>query len=248
MIVIPMAGQSRRFADAGYLKPKYMLPAHGLTMFDHAVLSFKQYFSSQKFIFVFRNVFDTALFVQQRLRALGLPNHRCLLLPLDAPTEGQAHTVFMGLNALSEEEKNSPLTIFNIDTIRPHFTYPDCAATLDGYLEVFEGEGDHWSFIEAEGDRVVRVTEKIRISHLCSTGLYHFKTAALFEKAYRHHAARPLSECEGGERYVAPLYNALVAEGFAIGYHTIARESVVFSGTPDEYKKFLFAKPPALTP
>ena len=40
MIVIPMAGLSQPFTRAGYDRPKYMLEAHGRTLFDQAVLSF----------------------------------------------------------------------------------------------------------------------------------------------------------------------------------------------------------------
>ncbi|EOA0230274.1 capsular biosynthesis protein, partial [Escherichia coli] len=36
MIVIPMAGLSSRFKKAGYVKPKYMLEAHGKTLFSHS--------------------------------------------------------------------------------------------------------------------------------------------------------------------------------------------------------------------
>ncbi|MBD6989485.1 capsular biosynthesis protein, partial [Vibrio parahaemolyticus] len=44
MIIIPMAGMSSRFFNAGYDKPKYMLEARGVTLFEHSILSFKKYF------------------------------------------------------------------------------------------------------------------------------------------------------------------------------------------------------------
>jgi 2-C-methyl-D-erythritol 4-phosphate cytidylyltransferase len=37
VIVIPMAGQSGRFARAGYDVPKYMLDARGRSLFAHAL-------------------------------------------------------------------------------------------------------------------------------------------------------------------------------------------------------------------
>ena len=52
MIIIPMAGLSSRFKDAGYVKPKYMLEAHGKTLFSHSLYSFKNYFDSESFLFV----------------------------------------------------------------------------------------------------------------------------------------------------------------------------------------------------
>ena len=34
MFVIPMAGESRRFRDAGFSDPKFRLDAHGAPVFD----------------------------------------------------------------------------------------------------------------------------------------------------------------------------------------------------------------------
>ena len=44
VIVIPMAGESRRFSEAGYISPKYELPLAGKSVFRHAVGSFEHYF------------------------------------------------------------------------------------------------------------------------------------------------------------------------------------------------------------
>ena len=36
-LIFPMAGQSARFSRAGFTVPKYMLEAHGKSLFRHAV-------------------------------------------------------------------------------------------------------------------------------------------------------------------------------------------------------------------
>jgi molybdopterin-guanine dinucleotide biosynthesis protein A len=51
MFVIAMAGESRRFREAGY-GDKYRLPLNGVPLFDHAVGSFSHYFASAEFLFV----------------------------------------------------------------------------------------------------------------------------------------------------------------------------------------------------
>lgn len=68
MIVIPMAGMSSRFFKAGYTQPKYMLEAHGQTLFEHSVNSFAAYFASTPFLFIVRK-FTTqrSLCVKKRL-------------------------------------------------------------------------------------------------------------------------------------------------------------------------------------
>ena len=46
MILIPMAGISRRFMREHYTVPKYMLEAHGKSLFEWAIMSFQKYFDT----------------------------------------------------------------------------------------------------------------------------------------------------------------------------------------------------------
>ncbi|ERS88670.1 hypothetical protein Q672_00325 [Marinobacter sp. EVN1] len=238
MIVIPMAGLSSRFFKAGYDKPKYMLEAHGKTLFAHSVLSFAKYFSNEHFVFVVRNVFDTPRFVAKGAEALGIKSYEVIVL--DQETQGQAETVYLALKQVKVDEE--PLTIFNIDTFRPGFTFPDESRKGAGYLEVFQGPGEHWSFAEPaypDSSLVKRTTEKIRISDLCSTGLYYFSKTSHFIESFEAYCRIPKSEWPKGELYIAPLYNQLIEHGHAIHYHLIERGDVIFCGTPEEYTEFL---------
>lgn len=234
MIVIPMAGLSRRFAEAGYDRPKYMLPLPGGTLFAHAVGSFRREFGREGFLFVAQPVAGTEAFIRAECRALGLADARVVML--EGPTSGQAETVELGVRGAGLAP-STPLTVFNIDTIRPGFDAPGepWTAASDGYLEVFRGSGANWSYVEPAPDgsrRVLRTTEKQPISDLCCTGLYHFARADAFLRALERERAAPSAP----ELYVAPLYNHLLAEGARIHYRLIPREDVVFCGVPAEYE------------
>ena len=237
MIVIPMAGLSSRFFRAGYEKPKYMLEAHGKILFVHSVLSFKKYFNSEAFLFVIRDVHDTERFVSDRAKALGIKNYQ--IITLSEETRGQAETVYLALKQSGNIDQ--PLTIFNIDTFRPNFTFPAESRKGSGYLEVFQGPGDHWSFVEPDpsgSGRVQRTTEKVRISDLCSTGLYHYTSCQEFIGAFELYSQMPKSQWAKGELYIAPLYNLMIKRGNNIYYHLINRDDVIFCGTPSEYQEF----------
>ncbi|MFO6423879.1 glycosyltransferase family 2 protein [Motilimonas sp. KMU-193] len=237
MIVIPMAGLSSRFFKAGYEQPKYMLMAHDETLFAHAVKSFEAYFADEVFVFIVRDLYQTRAFVEQQAQLIGIKQLQ--IIELDAPTRGQAETVTLGLEQLGKV--NQPITIFNIDTFRPNFKMPDIQAQCDGYLEVFQGSGDNWSFAKpasASSTRVIETAEKRPISNLCSTGLYYFANSQDYLDAYYHYAALPPSQWDQGELYIAPLYNYLIAKGKAIHYHLINRDEVIFCGVPAEYDSF----------
>jgi hypothetical protein len=246
MIVIPMAGLSRRFTQAGYTVPKYMLEAHGRTLFDYAVLSFADYFGTLPFLFIARDVADTPAFIRARCEALGIEDFRCVALQRE--TRGQAETVTLGLHEAGISG-NTPITIFNIDTFRPRFRFPDFTGTSDGYLETFIGEGEAWSFVRPvaeRSDKVAETTEKRRISHFCCTGLYHFAQAKAFLQAYDLDEKLDKDDLQAGELYVAPLYNRLIAEGADIRFSIVPREAVIFSGVPAEYDELLLR--PGLLP
>lgn len=228
MIVLPMAGLSSRFARVGFNKPKYMLPLAGRPILDWSILSFANDLKREPFLFVFRDVDGTGAFVRERAQSCGV--RRPLFVELEAPTRGQAATVAMGLEIAGVDDAE-PLVVFNIDTLRPGLRTPVMGGAA-GLLEVVNAEGSHWSFVEPDETapgRARRVTEKERISDLCCTGLYGFRSAGDFRRALEQ--TRPTS----GELYVAPLYNALIAAGEAVRYTVIDAGQVFFAGTPEEY-------------
>ena len=235
MIIIPMAGESRRFISAGYKLPKYMLELHGRTLFDWSVESFRSYMQDELFVFVMRDIDGTFDFVTSRVEALGVAHARYVVL--EHPTAGQAETVAYGLDAVPAHA-DEPLMIFNIDTIRPGLARtPWASRKCDGWLEVFSGDGDGWSFVlpTAKTDIVTRTAEKIRISNLCCTGLYEFSHVSLFREAFHVECANRSAK----ELYVAPVYNHLIAAGRTIRFRQIEPTDVIFSGVPSEYEALL---------
>lgn len=243
MIVIPMAGLSSRFFNAGFNKPKYMLEAHGKTLFEYSVESFKAYFDTDTFLFIVRSAYGTPEFVKQKSIELGIKTFS--IVTLDHDTRGQAETVYLGLHDVIENEqvdKEQEVTIFNIDTFRPNFIKPNIPSTSDGYLEVFKGSGDNWSFALPENEsstKVIKTAEKKQISDLCSTGLYQFKNCSIYFKAFEEYLSLPIKDWEKGELYIAPIYNILINNGHDIHYHLINESDVIFCGTPDEYNDLI---------
>ncbi|MBO6895618.1 MAG: hypothetical protein JJ866_27060 [Roseibium sp.] len=236
MIVFPMAGASSRFIKAGYDLPKYMLPIGDSSLLALSIGGFSTYFESLPFMFIYRDIQDTRGFLEGEVARLGIRNP--LLVELDALTGGQAETIALGLRKSALEE-DGPLTVFNIDTIRPNFQMPTQASIeeCDGWLEVFEGEGNNWSFVKPDqpgSNRVTHVTEKDPISNLCCTGLYHFASSRTFLDIFD--AERAEGPSQAAEFYVAPLYNRLIAMGQDIRFNLIPSKDVLFSGVPIEYE------------
>lgn len=167
-----MAGASSRFAKAGYTKPKYMLKLslefdaffHKInscfeknfeavnftpckrTLFYYAVAGFRNYFKECEFIFICRTLQNTEAFIKAECKRLGIKNFR--IATLKELTQGQAHSLYLGLEDLKIAQ-NESILIFNIDSFRPNFSLPTSfdLERISGYLEVFLGQGEQWSFV-----------------------------------------------------------------------------------------------------
>lgn len=242
MIVFPMCGLSKRFRAAGFDVPKYTLPLGAGSMFRSAVCGFESLFELCPFLFICRADDGAEDFIRRELSEWTTAPRTWRIVVLKQDTSGQADTVYQGLKALDVADEE-PLTIFNIDSHHRHFRYPEdfSLSDVDGYLEVFAAEGEHWSFVRpAPGsDRlhaVAEVAEKTRISTLCSTGLYYFRRAEMFFALFEATLDRSADALQGGERYIAPLYDSAVNLGFDIRFHRIDPAEILFSGTPDEYR------------
>lgn len=224
--IIPMAGAGSRFTRAGHTLPKYAIPARGRPLLAWALDSLPL------------AQFDRLVLVAQRA-AVAVADPLSLLTPevarrvsevvlLDGLTGGQADTVLTASACIDER----PLVIYNCDT---HFVSPTLAARLadpascgDGLLGSFAGAGTHWSFARVDDNGwVVETAEKRRISSHCLTGLYHFTRGTDFLLACA--TAAPDGS---GERYVAPMYNALIARGRRFRLDPVVRFLPL--GTPDE--------------
>ena len=234
MFIIPMAGLSSRFFKAGYTKPKYQLDLNGETVFSWSIRSFERYFKTDKFVFIYRDVYETKNFLEEEMTKLGISDYELVCLPEE--TLGQADTVYQGIVNINADES---IYIFNIDSRIIDFVKPEWADECDGYLEVFKGEGDHWSFAEPDGNtnKVLRTTEKERISELCSDGLYYFKHKSIFESLFLDTKFK--GNTTKNEYYIAPLYNELISQGGNVFYDLIPADKILFCGTPDEYLALL---------
>lgn len=229
-----MAGKSSRFFEAGYKKPKYMLPLGDKSyVFNEAVKSFEKYFETDVFLFITRNSIEINDFVEKQCKYLGIRKYD--IVSLNHDTLGQAETVYLGLEKSEIINSTEEVYIFNIDSIRLKFEKPDqdFLKNTGGYLEVFKGKGNHWSFVlPNENNFVKKTTEKIRISDLCSNGLYYFSSVNLFKETFSRLTDNNIYH----ELFVAPMYNILISRNIKVKYKLISADATLFSGIPSEYE------------
>lgn len=235
-IIIPMAGLSSRFSKEGFTLPKYMLYIKNKSLFYLSMEGFQSFFDEFEFVFITRKIFDSKLFIEKECDLLGISKYK--IIELEHTTSGQAETVYIGLKAIKSYPETNIL-IHNIDTFKKSYIIPERIIEWDGYLEVFLGDGENWSYALTEHDsstKVIKTAEKKQISQYCSTGLYYFESRDLFVKTYEEFY---LNNLKSTEQYIAPMYNLLIDKGLSIHIDLIDKRDIVFCGIPDEYYDYV---------
>ncbi len=240
--VIPMAGQGKRFLEAGYNIPKYIIKAHKKSMFEWALASLPLDMA-QKVIFIYFKEHQKKYNVSKFIRDVVITDYpflknRYLIIWLNKVTRGQTETVLSAKKYINNE---IPLVIYNIDSyfqssrLRQRL-FNVYYQGIDGVLGVFRSRGHRWSFIKVNKNGfVIKTTEKKPISNLASTGLYTFTKGKDFVKAAEYAVKNNLTI--KGEFYIAPLYNILIKERkrFIVDF----AEEFWCLGTPKDLNNFL---------
>jgi NDP-sugar pyrophosphorylase family protein len=235
-IVIPMAGQGSRFAQAGYSKPKPFIDVAGRTMIE-TVMANLALDGARYILLARREHVEAERETVDRLRALG----NVEIVAIDGLTEGTVCTV---LHARDLIDNSTPLLIANCDQV-VDFSCADFVADcqtrgLDGSILCFQDRhrDPKWSFAKTGPDGLVtQVAEKIAISDMATVGLYLFREGADFVAGAVDMIAR--NERVNNEFYTCPVYNHLIRKGGRIGIHHVRFADMHGLGVPDDLMAYL---------
>lgn len=234
-IVIPMAGRGSRFAKAGYQLPKPLIDVHGKPMIEVVTRNIRPA-CAHRFIY---------LCLQEHIERYDLPAHLekvapgCVIVPVNAVTEGAACTVLLAKAFIDNED---PMMIANSDQFVDIDIndYLAAGAEADGLIMTMEADDPKWSFIHYDADGFVDlVREKEVISREATVGIYNFAHGRDFVQ----YAQRMIEADErvNGEFYVAPVYNQLIEAGKKIRYYNIGSvdHGMYGLGIPEDLNRFL---------
>lgn len=235
-IVITMAGLGSRFRDAGYNIPKYMIEAHGKSLFEWSMLSLVDLFPHTECVhFIVRKEDNAEDFIRIVCKKFAIENIH--IIEIDYLTAGQAASCYLAKDIWN---KNNGLVVYNIDTYVEPNNIKYCHFKGDGLIPCFIGDGDHWSFVAVDDDfKAMEVKEKKRISQYCSLGLYYFKSCKLYEDIYQKCYVEKLLELQKNEEYIAPMYDYMLNHGYNIYISCIDAKVLHALGTPNELDIFL---------
>jgi dTDP-glucose pyrophosphorylase len=226
-VIVPMAGEGKRFKDAGYTLPKPLIEVSGEPMIAKALTTFNV---EGKYHFVVRN--DEFLVNIVNIIESIKPNSDFRVIQYT--TDGAAVSALKFKNNIDSE---SELLIINCDQImnwNPESTLTDLRKYDAGVVTIRSNDPKH-SYVKVENKRAIFFAEKEVISDHALVGIHYWKKAKyFFSSAERMVALNQRSA--NGEFYIAPTYNLLLKEGLDVGVSLIQESEIHFVGTPDDLR------------
>lgn len=230
-----MAGEGSRFRNIGIDKPKHEIIARGKSLFHWSILSLSDFFD-ESFVFIARKEHSAKAFIERECQQLGLSKFE--IVEIEGKTEGQASTVMLSKGFISGDES---IAVFNIDTyVEPgNILKSRIPKDAMGYTPAFVAEGDKWSFVKTESpesNKVIEVSEKVRISNLGTIGFYYFRKWEDFQNIYETHKAEIKTDYR--ETYIAPMYRYLIENEKTVYTAVLKNDSIHILGTPQDIESF----------
>lgn len=236
-LIVTMAGSYRRFREAGYSTPKYLLPWRGHSTLYHVLSNLLADHAFDEILLV-ANHRDVAYRqeIETEAAACGIGPSRIAFI---GDTSGQATTGLIGIELLEEltHSADRRVVFHNIDTIvmqRDLVTVGELLRSTDGWIDCFPSGSPAFSYVRFDRNGMVsEIAEKRVISDHATSGLYAFADM----DRYRRLVQDTDPACD--ELYISDVYRAMIAEGARIACGLSLRGQTMVLGTPAQYEKAL---------
>jgi NDP-sugar pyrophosphorylase family protein len=240
-VIIPMAGSSSRFFEAGYKVSKALLPVGNRKMIEHVVNMFDP--NKCKYHIVINtqqlddhpNLINDLKKIATNIEVVVIEKH-------------DLGPVYSALQVKGIEDNEE--TIVSYCDFIVHWNYPlflrqvygkdGCVVSFKGFHPASFGT-TFYAYMKVKDNQMLELREKksftkSRIDEHASTGIYYFKNYSIFNKY-----ANKLLEEESTllpEAYVSLLFNNMVDDGLSVVVHEVNK--FICLGTPDDYEQYQF--------
>jgi dTDP-glucose pyrophosphorylase len=231
-IVIPLAGEGKRFSSKGIDTPKPLVVVDGKRLIEHAVetLGIKG-----RYIFItkkYKNK-DYNIELTNVLKSLD-PD--CIEIQVEQKQRGAADAVLYAEKYINNKD---PLVIANCDQRMmwdaKKFINVVEDSGCDGSVVLFKATDAKHSFVEIINDEIVRIVEKDPISDDALIGIHYWREGSDFVWS----AKKLLEDDLADEVYISQTYQILINEGRNIDPYFVPNNEYINLGTPEDVDLYI---------
>ncbi len=230
-----MAGEGKRFSDAGIKTPKPLIVYKDNPLFVNAAQSLNG-IDIASWTFVVRkehiNKFHIDNIIYKYYKDANV-------VSVEKTTSGAAHTAYLGIISLINSgiaAKDDSVIIMDCDVIVEANNWKNVITSADatGVLLTFKSTDPRYSYIASKDNKVISTAEKIVISDNAITSPYFINRIKYFIDAFRDMYNRHTinNEMTYKEMYMSILYNFIIAQQHDVIY--VPADKVTSLGTPEE--------------
>lgn len=243
-IIIPMSGIGKRFREAGYNIPKFLIEVENKPVIQHVVERFDR---NDHFVFILNETDYKDKSVQKVLKQIA-PNSQ--IISISPHKLGPVYAVMQVSNLIDDTQPY----IVNYCDFSWRWDYPDFKNTLkekkpDGCIAGYIGFHPHllhkenfYAGIKADSNNMLEeIREKYsytenKMECYQSSGTYYFKTGDILKKYFKKIMDQKMSL--NGEYYVSMVYNLLCQDKLQTLIYKIPY--MLQWGTPQDLEEYLY--------
>ncbi|MGF1714579.1 NTP transferase domain-containing protein [Photobacterium chitinilyticum] len=239
-IVIPMSGIGKRFIDAGYNVPKFLIEIDGKPVIQHVIELFP---GADKFTFICNKEHIETTNIEQTLLKIE-PNSN--IVKIEPHKLGPVHAVLQASNFIEDDEE----VIVSYCDFGTYWDYSDFLEhtrnrNADGAVPAYKGFHPHmlgttnYAFMRDEKQWMLEIQEKKpftsnRMQEYASNGIYYFKKGSYIKKYFSQLIEKGIDL--NGEYYISLIYNLLKNDGLDISIYEI--QHMLQWGTPADVEEY----------
>lgn len=238
-ILIPCAGQAKRFQEAGFTDLKPFIETQGKPMISWVVDNFKSECYDTYFYFVFQDKHVYEYKIEDKLKEIFKDSSiEYEILRVSGLTDGSASTIHQQRNHIHPDEKliiaNSDQYVSNFDLDR----WIGWACKDDASILTFNDTDSKWSFVEPKDEiYAANVVEKQPVSNIANVGMFYYKEARDAFWAIDEMKSKKIKV--GNEFYLAPSMNELIEDDAKVSYKVLEPYQKMWGlGTPFDHQNF----------
>ncbi|MDP4268081.1 MAG: NTP transferase domain-containing protein [Bacteroidota bacterium] len=240
-IIIPMSGIGKRFLDAGYAVPKFLIDVDGKPMIEHVVNMFP---GEHNFNFICNSNHLKNTNIREVLERIAPHSNIVEIAP---HKKGPVYALMQALNYIDEEDE----VIVNYCDFSCYWNYNDFlehtrTRNADGAIPAYKGFHPHmigmknYAFMRDNKQWMLEIKEKEpftdnRMNEFASTGTYYFKKGSLIKHYFKRLIELDINV--NGEYYVSLVYNLLVGDGLKVSIYEV--QHMLQWGTPEDLEDYL---------